>query len=300
MVPRLTQSWTCFGSASDLRRVYVSGPITALAAASDRRKVTFFGRRTSGPCSGRKEGPQGCNWSPLRFVDLIVNSGHVPMLERVLERSMMAFLLRMERLARDRSAVTRVMEILWEGGIASHTSAPPLTFSLTSKNIPRDRSLLSTVKCDPCKDLRYVFSECVNDRYIPRPHARSWIMNACSELIRRESGCLQTGNQMAALFEGKTRLYQPAIEPVFEEVEQRFLHHVGYLGNKTLNRLRKERDKFTYTSFGLCPINTNTTCGWCAPHKTNTLTCVPSSWSPLVTQTHAPSALFFEPFWAYS
>ena len=37
----------------------VSGPITALAAASPRRKVTIFGRRTSGPCSGRKEGPQG-------------------------------------------------------------------------------------------------------------------------------------------------------------------------------------------------------------------------------------------------
>ena len=39
-----------------LRRVYVSGPITALAAASPRRKVKNVGRRTSGPCGGRKEG----------------------------------------------------------------------------------------------------------------------------------------------------------------------------------------------------------------------------------------------------
>ena len=39
----------------------VSGPITALAAALPRRKVTIFGRRTSGPWGGRKEGPQGRN-----------------------------------------------------------------------------------------------------------------------------------------------------------------------------------------------------------------------------------------------
>ena len=42
-----------------LRRVLVSGPITALASASPRRKVTIFGRRTSGPGGGRKEGPRG-------------------------------------------------------------------------------------------------------------------------------------------------------------------------------------------------------------------------------------------------
>ena len=34
----------------DLCRVLVSGP---------RSKVTIFGRRTSGPCCGHKEGPQG-------------------------------------------------------------------------------------------------------------------------------------------------------------------------------------------------------------------------------------------------
>ena len=42
-----------------LRQVLVSGPITALTAASPQRKVTFFGRRTSGPRGGRKEGPRG-------------------------------------------------------------------------------------------------------------------------------------------------------------------------------------------------------------------------------------------------
>ena len=51
----LTQSWTI----TVLHSVLVSGPITALAAASPQRKVTIFGRRTSGPCGGRKEGPQG-------------------------------------------------------------------------------------------------------------------------------------------------------------------------------------------------------------------------------------------------
>ena len=52
----LTQSWTFMV----LHLVLVSGPITALVAASPRRKVTFFGRRTSGPCGGRKDvrGPQ--------------------------------------------------------------------------------------------------------------------------------------------------------------------------------------------------------------------------------------------------
>ena len=39
-----------YGSASGL----VSGPITGLAAASSRRKVTIFGRCTSGPCGGCK------------------------------------------------------------------------------------------------------------------------------------------------------------------------------------------------------------------------------------------------------
>ena len=45
------------------RRVLVSRPITALAAASPQRKVNIFGRRTSGPCGGRKKGPQGRNGS---------------------------------------------------------------------------------------------------------------------------------------------------------------------------------------------------------------------------------------------
>ena len=55
-----------------LRRVLVSGPITALAAASPRRKVNIFGRRTSGPWGGRKEGPQGRKGSvtPLRCVNV--------------------------------------------------------------------------------------------------------------------------------------------------------------------------------------------------------------------------------------
>ena len=49
---------------SGLGRVYVSGPITALAAALHRRKVRIYGRRTtSGPRGGRKEGPQGRNGS---------------------------------------------------------------------------------------------------------------------------------------------------------------------------------------------------------------------------------------------
>ena len=46
-----------------LRRVLVSGPITALVAASPQLKVRIFGRRTPGPCGGRKEGPQGHNGS---------------------------------------------------------------------------------------------------------------------------------------------------------------------------------------------------------------------------------------------
>ena len=37
----------------------VGGPITALEAASPRGKVNIFGRRKSGLCDGRKEGPQG-------------------------------------------------------------------------------------------------------------------------------------------------------------------------------------------------------------------------------------------------
>lgn len=50
-------------------------------------------------------------------------SGHSPMLERVVERSMMARLpglLSTERLASDRSAVTRVMEILQGTGAMMH------------------------------------------------------------------------------------------------------------------------------------------------------------------------------------
>ena len=46
-----------------LRRVLVSGPITALAASSPQRKVTVFGRPSSGPRGGRKEGPRGRNGS---------------------------------------------------------------------------------------------------------------------------------------------------------------------------------------------------------------------------------------------
>ena len=46
-----------------LRQVLVSGPITAGAAASPPRKVTVFGRHTSGPTVGRKEGPQERNGS---------------------------------------------------------------------------------------------------------------------------------------------------------------------------------------------------------------------------------------------
>ena len=55
-----------------LRLVLVSGPITALAAASPQRKVTVSGRRTSGPHGGRKEGPQGRKGSvtPLRCVNV--------------------------------------------------------------------------------------------------------------------------------------------------------------------------------------------------------------------------------------
>ena len=50
----IPQSWTFMV----LRRALVSGPITALAAASPWRKFTIFGRRASGPFGGRKEGPQ--------------------------------------------------------------------------------------------------------------------------------------------------------------------------------------------------------------------------------------------------
>ena len=48
-----------------MRQVLLSEPITALAAASPQRKVTrrLQKRRTSGPCGGRKEGPQGRNGS---------------------------------------------------------------------------------------------------------------------------------------------------------------------------------------------------------------------------------------------
>ena len=50
----LTQSWTFMV----LRGVSVSGPITALAAASPQQKVTISGRSKSGPGGGRKEGRQ--------------------------------------------------------------------------------------------------------------------------------------------------------------------------------------------------------------------------------------------------
>ena len=52
-----------------LHQVLVSGPITALAAASPQRKVTIFGGHTSGLCGGRKEGPQGFKAGVLK--DLI-------------------------------------------------------------------------------------------------------------------------------------------------------------------------------------------------------------------------------------
>ena len=42
-----------------LCRGLMSGPITALAAAASRQKVTIFVRRMSGPCGVRKEGPRG-------------------------------------------------------------------------------------------------------------------------------------------------------------------------------------------------------------------------------------------------
>ena len=40
----------------------MSRPITALAAASPQRKVNIFGRRTSGPCGGRKRALQWTEW----------------------------------------------------------------------------------------------------------------------------------------------------------------------------------------------------------------------------------------------
>ena len=48
----------------------VSGPITALAAVSPQRKVTIFGRRTSG---GHMEGPQGRNPLAFRECGTIIN-----------------------------------------------------------------------------------------------------------------------------------------------------------------------------------------------------------------------------------
>ena len=50
-----------------LRWALVGGPITALAAALPRRKITIFGRRAPGPWGGRKEGPQGRNRSVNPF-----------------------------------------------------------------------------------------------------------------------------------------------------------------------------------------------------------------------------------------
>ena len=69
MVPRWCNArspqtlWRSREPVLALHRAKVSGPITALAAASPRKKVTILGRRTSGPCGWRKEGPQGCNGS---------------------------------------------------------------------------------------------------------------------------------------------------------------------------------------------------------------------------------------------
>ena len=55
-------------------QVLLNGPITALAAASPRRKVPIFGRRMSGPCGGRKEGPRGRNGSVhLGLGDISIN-----------------------------------------------------------------------------------------------------------------------------------------------------------------------------------------------------------------------------------
>ena len=63
------------GTFMVLRLVSVSGPITALADASPQWKVTIFGRRTSGPCAGHKEGPQGRKGSvtPLRKRETIIS-----------------------------------------------------------------------------------------------------------------------------------------------------------------------------------------------------------------------------------
>ena len=47
-----------------LRGVAVSGPITALAAASPRQKVFIYGRRPSAPRGGREEGPGGREEGP--------------------------------------------------------------------------------------------------------------------------------------------------------------------------------------------------------------------------------------------
>ena len=51
----------------------MSGPNTALAAASPQRKGSnFSGGARQGPCGGRTEGPQGRNGSinPLRCVNV--------------------------------------------------------------------------------------------------------------------------------------------------------------------------------------------------------------------------------------
>ena len=70
MGPDRTVTWSA--PFMVLRRVLVSGPITSLAAASPQWKVTVFGRRMSGLCGGRKEGPQGRKGSitPLRYANV--------------------------------------------------------------------------------------------------------------------------------------------------------------------------------------------------------------------------------------
>ena len=60
----------------------MSGPITGLPAASPRHKVQIFGRRTSGPRGGRKEGPQGVRKPPLRCIDVERSSDRTDVLER--------------------------------------------------------------------------------------------------------------------------------------------------------------------------------------------------------------------------
>ena len=67
----------------------MSGPIGALAAASPRRKVNIFGRRASGPCGGRKQGPQGRNSLALRERGTIIriSNQECPLRKGILDSS---------------------------------------------------------------------------------------------------------------------------------------------------------------------------------------------------------------------